>query len=126
MYLLDSNIIVYLLNGDDFLDEYLSGLRQDRFSISLVTRLEVMLGAKKQGLSFEDAGRYMDSFIGVNLDKAVVKVAVSLSDLLQKKLKFKDLVIAATAKLKGYTLITADKDFKEIPGLKVKVVSVSG
>ena len=58
------------------------------------------------------------------MDESIVDEAVSLSNSLRRKLKFKDLVIVATSKLSDMILLTVDKDFQDLPGLKVKFVEV--
>lgn len=64
-----------------------------------------------------DIEAYLDDCENVTLDKDVVREALKL--LTVKKMKFKDLVIAATAKVHGKTLITADRDFEGLEGVKV-------
>lgn len=120
MYLTDTNLLIYLLSGDLSVGKFFGNLGHDNFSISIVSRLEVLIGHDKENFTFEELESYLDLFENIVLDKKVVKEAIALAAKSKKKFKFKDLIIAATAKLAQKTLVTADKDFKEIKGLKIK------
>lgn len=124
MYILDSNILIYFLDGNENVTFIFNRYKKEKFFISIVSRLEVLIGSEKQGMSLFDTGRYLDLFENVPLDKGIVEEAVRLSIQFKHKLKFKDLIIAATANVTGSTLITADKDFQKLPGLKVKLIKL--
>ena len=66
----------------------------------------------------------LDECKNISLDKKIVKEAVNLNKISKVKLKFKDLIIAATAKVYRYTLLTADQDFKKLEGVKVELFKV--
>ncbi len=123
-YLIDSNILIYFLDGNKNVADFFSENKESRFSISVVSRLEVMVGAYKHGISLFESEKYLDLFENVNLDKKVAEKAVQFSLLSHKKLKFKDLIVAATASLIGSTIVTADQDFKNIAGIKVRLLKV--
>ncbi len=124
MYLLDSNILIYLLSEEGKVGKFLNALGEKHFAITTVSRLEVLIGSEKQGLSLIDAENYLDNFENIILDKEIVKEAVNFASKAKNKLKFKDLVIAATAVSRKKTLITADGDFLKLPGLKVKFLKI--
>lgn len=119
MYLLDTNVLIYFLQGNQKVAEFLNDLVVDCFAISIVTRLEVLIGAKKENIAQSEVEFYLDDCENIILDKAVVNEAVKMASLNKKKLKFKDLVIAATAKVHKKILITSDKDFKSLPGVEL-------
>ncbi len=122
MYLLDTNIIIALLLKNDRVTKFIVGLFQSRFSISVVTRFEVFIGAHKHHEMTDEATEiYLDCYDNVNVDVDLVREAILLDRMNSKKMKFKDLIIAATAKFHNLTLITADKDFKKIEGLKTLI-----
>ncbi|MBI4235441.1 type II toxin-antitoxin system VapC family toxin [Candidatus Peregrinibacteria bacterium] len=124
MYLLDSNILIYLLSGDERVKKFLKNFIEKKLVISIVSRMDVLIGAEKQQLSVKDAETFLDFFENIILDKAIVNAAVRIAKEMRNKLKFKDLVIAATANVLKMTILTADKDFKKIPGLKVQLLKV--
>lgn len=116
--------MIDLLSGNEAIKTLFKGIANSRLAISIVSRMEVLVGTEKQNLNLQDAEMFLDLFENIVLDKAVVKEATNLVARLKNNLKFKDLAIAATATLTKLTLITADKDFMKIPGLKVKLVKV--
>ncbi len=121
MYLLDSNIVIYFLNQNQKLTEYLVSLRSDDFAISTISRIEVLMGAEKHTESIDYTKEQLDDYRQIGIDVRLADFAVETYFRINKRLKFKDLLIAATAKLNNLTLVTADKDFQKIPGLKVKL-----
>lgn len=121
MYLIDSNIFIYFLKQNDGIVEFLEDLDEDRFAVSIVSRFEILAGAEKESYSLKEIEDYLNDCDNIVLDSRVVTEALSMRRKLKKKLKFTDLVIAATARLHKKILITADKDFKNVPGLKVLV-----
>lgn len=121
MYLLDSNIVIYFLNGDSKALAFLGKLRNKNFSISSVSRIEILMGAKKHAGTLEYMRDQLNDYEHIPVDKKLSDFAVDLYLRSKKRLKFKDLIIAATAKLHNMTLITADTDFKNVKGLKVKL-----
>ncbi len=122
-YLLDSNVLIYLSKRDLKIKKTLQSLKREYFFISTISSIEVLMGAKG-GKDLEELSQFIHQFAPLDLNSAVGREAVKLSKQQGKKLKFKDLLIAATAQVEGLTLVTADKDFKKIKGLKVKLISV--
>lgn len=118
MYLLDSNIVIGLFRHDASIEAFLFPLPEDTFVVSVITRLEVLLGAEHENMTLEECELYLDKFRTFDVDKTVVREAVLLQKQNQKKLAFKDLIIAATAKCHRLTLITADRDFNRFEGVK--------
>lgn len=119
-YLLDTNILIYLLKGDVKVKKMLDSFRQSQFAISIISRFEVLMGSDKETYGLNEIEEYLDLFENINLDKKIVKAANVLAKNMSKKLKFKDLIIAATAQVCKKTLITSDRDFEDIPGIRVK------
>lgn len=124
MYLLDSNIIIYFLQNQESVLRFFQKKRIKKAAISTVSRLEVMLGAAKENRSLEDLETHLDKFINISLDKNITKEAALLKLKEKKSLKFKDLAIAATARTHDLTLVTADKDFKTVKGIKIELIKL--
>ncbi|MFA4814928.1 MAG: type II toxin-antitoxin system VapC family toxin [Candidatus Gracilibacteria bacterium] len=121
-YILDSNILIYLSNNKEpKIKKMLQSLRREYFFISTISSIEVLMGAKNEK-DLKELNRFIHQFVPIDLNSAIGREAVKLSKKQTKKLKFKDLLIAATAQVEGLTLVTADKDFKKIKGLKVRLV----
>ena len=111
--LIDTNIALYLLNGDTTIAELLDG--RD-IHVSFITELE-LLGF--QDLKEEDRPLIEDllsNCIIVDLNQAIKSITI---DLKQKyKLKLPDAIIAATSIYMNLPLISADKDFERISDLQ--------
>ena len=111
--LIDTNIALYLLNGDTTIAELLNG--RD-VHVSFITELE-LLGF--QDIKEEDRSIIEDllnNCIIVDLNQAIKRITI---DLKQKyKLKLPDAIIAATSIYMNLPLISADKDFDRISDLQ--------
>ena len=122
-YLLDTNILIYLSKGDEKILKMLANLKQEWFFISIISHFEFLNGHKDLKHFKELEGILME-LAPVEMNCEVSKRAALMDRETGKKLKFKDLLIAATAQVEKLTLVTADKDFKKIKGLKVKLVQL--
>ena len=69
MFLLDSNIVVYKLQHNEEVLLYLERLGCQYFSISIVTRLEVLLGYEKDRIVFEEMEQYLDDYENIDVDE---------------------------------------------------------
>lgn len=103
----------------------LEKLKREYFFVSVISHLEFLLGARSKKEEVE-IKKKLNELVPLDLRRETVSEAVEVFKKNSKKLKFKDLLIAATAKNEKLTLITADKDFKTVKGLKVKLLKLSG
>ena len=108
-FLIDSNIILYLLNGDETLIPLLD--EKDLY-ISFITQLEVL---SYPGIS-ENEIETVQNFIN---ECAIVEMSPYIKEHTIKyrrkwKLKLPDAIIAATSSFINAPLVTADKDFKKL------------
>ncbi len=125
MYLLDTNILIYFLQGNQHVIDVLNDLNQDQFAISAISRFELLVGLEKETKTRGELELVLDECRTISFDTALSNTAADLFHSLDSKLKFKDLVIAATAKQNGYTVITSDKDFKKLKGVEVMLVNAT-
>jgi predicted nucleic acid-binding protein len=111
--LIDTNIALYLLNGDTTIAELLNG--RD-IHVSFITELELLgfQGIKKEDVSF--VKDFLDSCIIVDLNQAIKSITINLKQTY--KIKLPDAIIAATSVYMNLPLISADKDFDRIDDLK--------
>ncbi len=109
---LDTNIILYLLNGDQTLAELLN---QKQFYISVITELE-LLGYK--GIT-EEEQEVIESFVAqckvITINSAIKKETIRIRKTYNTKLP--DSIIIATALYLDLPLITADVEFKKVEEL---------
>lgn len=111
--LIDTNIALYLLSGDETISELLKG--RDVY-LSFISELE-LLGYqeldKKETSIIED---FLSNCIIVDLNQSIKQLTIELKRTY--KIKLPDAIIAATSKYINIPLISADKDFERIPELQ--------
>ena len=106
----DTNICIYLLNGDEVIGDMLNNRN---LFISIITEMEL---CTFQGYSaIEIIKTFLDSITIINIDEGIKESAIKIRT--ESKLKLPDSIIAASAITNDMPLITADKDFKKIIGL---------
>jgi predicted nucleic acid-binding protein len=112
--LVDTNILLYLLDGNDTIAEMLNG---KNLFISFITELE-LLGFKKLTKHEEEA------IINLLDDCSILPMSNHLKDKcieIRRKysLKLPDAIVAATAISFDLPFITSDKQFKTVNELKL-------
>ena len=109
-YLLDTNVVLYLLGG-----RLAEDLPKGEFFISIVTRLEVL---SYPGLSAEDEAAFSSFFedvVEVGLTESVTASTINFRR--KYRLKLPDAIVVATTHVLGATLVTADTQLLKLPGL---------
>ena len=116
-YLLDTNILVYALKGISSVIPYFD----ENCFVSVITEIEItgIAGLEKKELSVRQSA--VDFCTVIPLTTAIKNEAIRLKQ--QFRIKLPDAVIAATALVEGYTLITADKGFKKFSSLQLILVN---
>lgn len=114
-YLLDSNIIIYLLNGTLLLKDIAKN--NDTFYVSVVTYMEVLGFPFSTEEAKNEVETFLNSFILHHLTAEIVQKTVCIKQ--QRRIKLPDAIIAATALCKDITVVTRNtSDFKNIPSLR--------
>jgi predicted nucleic acid-binding protein len=112
--LVDTNILLYLLKGNDTLEQMLQG--KDLY-VSFITELELIgfknITAKEEQLITELLN---DCFV-ISMNNEIKEKYVSIRK--EYFLKLADAVIAATSIATGIPLITSDKQFKTVNELNL-------
>jgi len=110
-YLLDTNMLIYYLNGDetaiDFVDKNLKNS-----AISSITYLEILVFPydEEEDKQVRD---FLELFKIYEVDRAVINMAIKTYRT--KKVKMADNIIGSTAKLYDLTLVTRNvDDFKNM------------
>ena len=124
MFLLDTNIIIYSIKGNERALKSLERIKDEPSLISVISKLEVLYGAIKEKKSVQKVFEEVDVYAALAVDNAITLRAFEMMHKDGVNLKFKDLLIAATAKEHGFTLVTADKDFKKLKGIDVKLIAL--
>lgn len=112
--LLDTNIILYFLNGDDTL---LPLLEDRNLVLSIITEIELLgfEGFNKRELA--KTKEFLEKCTIINLNTDIKNRAVTIRR--KFKLKLPDAVIMATAESLEIPLITADYDFKKVKSANI-------
>ena len=114
----DTNFLIYLLNGNPALNPYLG----NNYFISEITEME-MLGVKKiSPVTLKIRRALLDNCYLINFNSEIKKIAVEIKQKVQIKLP--DAIVAASAIHIGLPIITADKDFRKIPELDLVAITL--
>ncbi len=110
-YLVDTNFLIYLLNGNASVKPYLN----NNYFISEITEME-LLGVKDiPSLVLKTRAALIDNCFLVNFNSDIKEIAIRLKQ--KTSIKLPDAIIAASAMYMGMPLISADKDLTRIEGL---------
>ena len=112
--LVDTNIILYLLNGSDTVENFLQG--KDIY-LSFITELE-LIGFKK--ISAKEEFQIHEILKDCSIIPLNERIKEKYVDIRKSyHLKLPDAVIAATALVLDVPLITSDKQFKTVEDIKL-------
>ena len=117
-YLLDSNIIIYHLNGDSIATRFILKHQKD-CAISQITFIEVLSFdfTKEEELSVK---AMLNSFAVLDIDSNVSAMAVKNRKL--KKIRIPDNIIASTAQIYNLTLVT--RNSSDFASLDLKILDI--
>ncbi|MCL7410275.1 MAG: type II toxin-antitoxin system VapC family toxin [Methanosarcinaceae archaeon] len=116
-YLIDTNILIYFLEGEKQALALFERILDDEIYISLINKIEV--------LSFPDISKkeeksirmFLSSFITLEIDNTIAEEAIRIRK--NYKLKLPDALICATSIIKDTILVSRnEKDFLKVKGLK--------
>ena len=117
MILLDSNIIIGYLNGDEKIITTLDTLKQERegVSISSITVAEALSLSSITDDTVQAIEQFLSGFIIIHPDTDIARMAAKFRRL--HKLDLPDAFIAATARKHDIPLATRDKKIRALPGI---------
>jgi predicted nucleic acid-binding protein len=112
--LLDTNVLIYQLNGSlDLAEEF---VRAKKLYISTLTVAELFAGAQQR--DYQNLQDFLDEFTTLPISKQIATLAGVYKSTLPNR-TLKDLIISATAEIHNLTLVSAnEKDFVGINRLK--------
>ena len=111
---LDTNILLYLLQGDETLSH---SLNQKQFYISFVTQLELLSFSGLSKKEIKIISDLLSECVIIDVNAKIKKLTVEYRK--KYKLKLPDCLVAATSLYLDLPLITADSDFKKIEELNL-------
>ncbi len=110
-YLVDSNIIIYHLNGEPIATKFLSQNYRD-IAISQITYVEVLSFPFSREQE-ENVKRLLSKFTIIDITQSISNQAIENRKI--KKIKLPDNLIASTAMINNLVLVTRNtKDFKNL------------
>ena len=116
--IIDTNIALYLLSGNEWLANTLNG---SQIYISFITELE-LLGYKNISLAEQkNIKHFISECIIIDINDAIKKHVIEIRKF--QSIKLPDSIIAATALYLELPLFTADKGYKHISDLPVLLYS---
>jgi len=108
----DTNICIYLMNGDAVLAEMLEG--QNLF-ISIITEMELHAYHGNNSAALQILKEFLQAVSVINIDEKVKLKTISIRKA--TKLKLPDSIISASALAYQLALISADNAFKKVEEL---------
>src|SRR5664279_1849306 len=113
-FLLDTNIIIYILDGGKTISNYLS---QKIFFTSIICEIELFGSKSLTPKEEKQIKLFLQEFRILSIDEAIKELAISF----RKKylLKLHDAIIAAAAVSLDIPLVTSDQGFKQIAELEI-------
>lgn len=111
-FLLDTNAVLYILNGDDTLGDFLF---EKQLYISIITEMELLSYKDITALEKQTIKDFLNEFVIVNIDSKVKSEAIEVKKT--SNMKLPDSIIAGTAIALKLPIVTSDKQFKTVIGL---------
>ncbi|MBR5699905.1 MAG: PIN domain-containing protein, partial [Bacteroidales bacterium] len=124
MYLIDTDILVFLKRGKYNIQDRMAQLGLSQCAISEISLAELYVGVYKgDNRRLEPILKFLEETLTIVPISASIKTYARIRAHLESEgtvLDDMDLLIAATALANGYTLVTHNtKHFARVPGLKV-------
>lgn len=127
-YLLDTNILIYLMNNKSVaLVEKMQQFDTEAFGVSVITQAELFFGAKKSAhieRNLQAAIKILSPFISLAFNSEDAMEYAEIRSHLERHgqvIGANDMLIAAQARRKALTLVTANtREFERVPHFKVE------
>ena len=119
--LIDTNIALYLLNGDQTVSDLLMG--QDVY-ISFITELELLGYQDLNESDIPVIESFLESCVIVDINQTIKLKTIDIRR--SYSIKLPDAIIAATASYLNMPLVSADREFEKIMDFQFIRYEVSG
>lgn len=113
-FFLDTNAVLYILNGDKALADLLF---EESLFISIISEMELLAYKNITEKERQIVKRFLEDFVVVNINEAVKEKAIDIK--IHTNLKLPDSIIAATAIVLNMPIVTSDKHFKKVDQLNL-------
>ena len=115
----DTNILIYLLNGDSDISKILDG---KELVISVISELELKSFPNVTQTELAIIDSLVEECQVINLNQEIKKLAIEIRRT--RKMKLPDAIVAASAYYSKLPIFTADKDFEKLEELDVIIYEV--
>ena len=113
-FLLDTNAVLYLLNGDETLADFLF---EKQLYISIITEMELLAYKNITLKEQKQIASFLNEMTVININNDIKITTIELKK--NSNLKLPDSVIAATSLWLKIPFVTSDKQFKSIKSLNL-------
>jgi len=113
-FLLDTNAVLYVLNGDETLADFLF---EKELYLSIISEMELLSYKNITEEEKRSIKHFLNEFVIINIDERVKQNAIEIKKA--TNLKLPDSIIAATSLSLKLPLITSDKSFKHVGKLNL-------
>lgn len=110
--MIDTNIAIAILNGDEKLAELFAG---KDVRISFISELELLCKPDMKASEKKDIQSFIDDCTILEINSSIKEIAISIKQ--KNRIKLPDAIIAATSIFWNLPFFTRDEDFKNINGL---------
>ena len=119
-YLFDTNILVYILQGNPNVKYF---AESEILTISCITEMEVLGKFQISEAEKQIISRFINRCRIIEIDSQIKQLAINIKQ--QNRIKLPDAIIAATAIKNDILLVTADKDYRKISNLDLLLIDIS-
>ena len=121
MYLLDTNILVYHLNKSIPVQsiEKIRQILKNHFNISIISKMELLGFRRHSPQSYKKSESFLENAVIIGLDDEIVDTVIQLRR--NKRIKLPDAIIAATARVNQWTLVTRNEN--DFSGIELTILN---
>jgi len=119
-YLIDTNILIYIIKGNPKVEYF---AKSEILAISYITEMEVLGKYQITEPEKQTVAEVFDYCYVLEMDAQIKQYAIDIKQ--QVKMKLPDAIIAATAIKHNLPLVTSDKDFRKVPNLDLVLIDIS-
>ena len=116
-YLIDTNVLIYFLQGEEVAVSFLENTSNGSLCISLINKIEVSSFPDISDNEEIEIKQFLLNFVTLNVDDLVAEETIRIRK--KYKLKLADALICATSIVHDAVLVSrTEKDFIKVEGLK--------